>query len=262
MGLNESAGYLAVGAVAFLSAWVAAEYGLRPYPFYIGIGLSLVGLLSSFFLVKDTAGFVHKEAADSTLEKSNKVFWETTWKDNNLGSITQAGLINNLNDGMVWGILPFLLAMRGFELEAIGAIVAIYPAVWGIGQLVTGRLADIYSKKTSLFWGMLLQGVALFIMLWATTFFHFAALSVVLGIGTAIVYPTFLAGIADYAHPQQRVKSIGIFRLWRDLGYAFGALMTSLIADQWGIPPSIGAIAGLTVISAFIILVRMSGKDK
>ncbi len=257
MGINESAGYLAVGAVAFLTAWIAAEYAIRPYPFYLGLGMSLAGLLGSLFLVRDTAGFVHKEIAATSEEATGKVFWKTTWKDNNLGSISQAGLVNNLNDAMVWGMLPILLSIRGFDLVEIGKLVAIYPAIWGIGQLGAGRLADLFPKKRLLFWGILLQGLALFLFLYATTFFHFAIISVFLGIGTAIVYPTFLAGIADYAHPKQRVKSIGIFRLWRDLGYAVGALLTSIIADSWGVLPSIGIVAGLTVLSAMIILIRM-----
>lgn len=257
MGINESAGYLAVGAVAFFTAWIASEYGIRPYPFYVGLVMTGLGLLSSFFMVRDTAGFVRKEASESTLEKTGRIFWATTWRDNNLGSITQAGLVNNLNDAMVWGILPILLSLHGFDLPTIGKLVAIYPAVWGIGQLVTGKLADIFPKKQLLFWGILMQALALFFFLYATTFFHFALLSVFLGIGTAIVYPTFLAGIADFAHPQQRVKSIGIFRLWRDLGYAVGAVLTSIIADGWGVLPSIGFIAGITAVSAFIIMVRM-----
>lgn len=257
MGINESAGYLAVGAVAFLTAWIAAEYAIRPYPFYLGLGMSLAGLFGSLFLVRDTAGFVHKEIAATAEEATGKVFWKTTWKDNNLGSITQAGLVNNLNDAMVWGILPILLSIRGFDLVDIGKLVAIYPAIWGIGQLGAGRLADLFPKKRLLFWGILLQGLALFLFLYATTFFHFALISVFLGLGTAIVYPTFLAGIADFAHPKQRVKSIGIFRLWRDLGYAVGALLTSIVADNWGVMPSIGIVAGLTVLSAMIILIRM-----
>jgi MFS family permease len=260
MGINESVGYLAVGGVAFLTGWIASEYGLRPYPFYVGIGFVVLGLLGSFFLVKDTRHHVAKESTSSSIRKMQNVVWETTWKDRNLGSISQAGLVNNLNDGMVWGILPILLAGKNFSLEDIGIIVAVYPAVWGIGQLITGKLSDSLNKKWMLFVGMLLQGLALLILIWAETFFDFIMICTVLGVGTAIVYPTFLAGIADYTHPEQRAKSIGVFRLWRDLGYAFGALLTGVIADVWNISSAIGAIAILTLLSAVIIAIRMKVK--
>lgn len=262
MGLNESAGYLAVGAVAFLTGWIAAEYGARPYPFYLGIGFALIGLLSSWLLVKDTEHHVALETEKSGREALENIFRATTWKDNNLGSITQAGLANNLNDGMVWGILPILLASRDFGLEDIGKIVALYPIVWGLGQLVAGKLADHLDKKKMLFWGMLLQAGALFLMIPAITFVQFAALSVLLGIGTAVVYPTFLAAIADYSPPQQRAESIGVFRLWRDMGYAVGALLSGIVADAMGIEWAIGVIGGVTLASALIIRVRMEGRDE
>lgn len=257
MGLNESAGYLAVGGVAFLTGWIAGEYGLRPYPFYLGIAFSVLGLLLSWWLVKDTAHHVKAETSSSQLPRLRNVFWETTWKNPNLGSISQAGLVNNLNDGMVWGLLPILLGLKNFSLEQIGQLVALYPIVWGLGQLFTGKLADHLNKKNMLFWGMLLQGAALLLLMAADSFWHFAALSAVLGIGTAIVYPTFLAAIADYAHPQQRAESIGLFRLWRDLGYAFGALLTGLLADTLGINWAVAAIGLLTVISSVIVKIRM-----
>ncbi len=260
MGLNESAGYLAVGGVAFLTAWIAAEYGLRPYPFYLGIGFAFAGLILTWLFVKDTVHHVNAETTSSKLPKLKNIFWETTWKNNNLGSITQAGLVNNLNDGMVWGIFPILLAIQKFNLEQIGIIVALYPIVWGLGQLFTGKMADHLNKKNMLFWGMLLQGIALLLLIYATSFMHYAILSIALGLGTAIVYPTFLAALANYVHPQQRAESIGIFRLWRDLGYAVGALLTGLIADSLGIHWAVGFIGAVTVFSAFIILVRMELK--
>ncbi len=260
MGLNESAGYLAVGGVAFLTGWIAAEYGLRPYPFYMGIAFALIGLLSSWLLVRDTVHHVAVETTASQLPKLKNVFRETSWKNNNLGAITQAGLANNLNDGMVWGLLPILLAAKGFGLEQIGKIVALYPAVWGLGQLLTGKLADHLSKKKMLFWGMAAQAIALLLMAFANSFVQFAALAFALGAGTAVVYPTFLAAIADYAHPQQRAGSIGVFRLWRDLGYAVGALITGLVADFFGIRWAVLAIGGLTLLSALVIAVRMDGK--
>ena len=257
MGINESAGYLAVGLVAFLTGWIAAEYGLRPYPFYLGLGFAALGLLLSVALVKDTVGHAQSEAKESTVPKLKQVFWETTWKHPQLGSITQAGLVNNLNDGMMWGLLPMWLAQQGFGLEAIGILVAIYPGVWGLGQLVTGKLADHYAKKGLLVLGMALQALALFALLGATSFGGFATLGVVLGLGTALVYPTFLAAIAEYTHPEQRPKAIGVYRLWRDLGYALGALLTGIVADTLGMAAAIGAIAGLTLLSAFVLAVRM-----
>lgn len=260
MGLNESAGYLAVGGVAFLTGWIAAEYGVRPYPFYLGIAFAVIGLLSSWLLVRDTVHHVHAETTSSTLPLLKNVFWETTWKNRNLGAISQAGLVNNLNDGMVWGLFPILLASRNFDLAQTGKIAALYPIVWGLGQLFTGKMADHFSKKNMLFWGMLAQGLALLGMLFASSFFHFAALSAALGAGTAVVYPTFLAAIADYAHPRQRAESIGVFRLWRDLGYAVGALLTGILADSLGILWAVGAIGFLTLCSSIVILVRMNGR--
>lgn len=260
MGLNESAGYLAVGAVAFLTGWLASEYGLIPYPFYVGIVLSILGLVFSVFLIKDTKGHVAIESRSSRVPRLKHLFMETTWTNNNLGSITQAGFVNNLNDGMIWGLFPILLSTLGYELETIGLIVAVYPTVWGLGQLFTGRLADIYMKKRLLFIGMFAQGMALFVMIFGEGFWHFIGLSVVLGLGTALVYPTFLAGISAFSHPEQRAKSIGVFRLWRDLGYAIGALLTGIIADTLGIYASIGVIGVLTFLSALIIHVRMDSE--
>ncbi len=262
MGLNEFAGYVALAAIAFLTGWIANNYGLRPYPFYVGIGMAVIGLLLSWIFVKDTRKHVQLESTSSNIPKLKKVFWETTWRHKNLGSITQAGLVNNLNDGMVWGLFPLLLASKGFDLHEIGIIVATYPAVWGLGQLYSGKLADKYCKKTLLFIGMLIQGFALLGMISANSFLWFIILSSLLGIGTAIVYPTFLAAISDHTHPDQRPKSIGIFRLWRDLGYAIGAILTGLIADRFGLVAPILAIGLLTIASSLIIKFRMSCADK
>lgn len=257
MGLNESAGYLAVGGMAFLTGWIAAEYGLRPYPFYVGIGLSVAGLLGSWLLIKDTKLHAQTEGTTSTIPKLQHVFTETSWKNNNLSSITQAGLINNLNDGMVWGLLPMLLIARNFSLEQTGMIVAAYPVIWGVGQLGTGKLADIIPARPLLFAGMLIQAIVLIGMPLNNTFAVFMILSVLLGIGTALVYPAFLAAMARYTHPDQRPESIGVFRLWRDLGYALGALLSGLIADAFGIEAAIYTIGGLTLFSALVIRFRM-----
>lgn len=258
MGLNESAGYLAVGIVAFLTAWIASEYGLRPYPFYLGIGFAITGLLASYFLVRDTVHHVNTETKVSQVKKLKNVLRETTWTNPNLGSITQAGLVNNLNDGMIWGLFPILLASKSFSLAEVGKVVAIYPIVWGLGQLVTGKLADIWIKKSMLFWGMLVQGIAIISMVFADSFVEFTILSALLGMGTAMVYPTFLAAIADYTHPEQRANSIGVFRLWRDLGYAIGAILTGIIADVFDVSISVLVIGIITLVSSLVIKLRMN----
>ncbi|MDZ4668711.1 MAG: MFS transporter [bacterium] len=257
MGLNEFAGYLSIALVAFFTGYIATEYGLRPYPFYIGIGLLVLGLLASIFLVKDTHSHAILEGSESTILRSKNVFWTTTWTDKNLSSITQAGLVNNLNDGMVWGIFPMVLIAKGFDLTSVGIIVGIYPAVWGIGQLFTGFLADRICKKKLLFLGMLLQAISILFMPGASLYWHFELLAFGLGIGTALVYPTFLAGIAEQTHPIDRPKSMGVFRFWRDLGYAVGALITGVISDIWNLEYAILFIGLITLASSFLIKFRM-----
>ena len=258
MGLNEFAGYISVALVAFLTGYIAGEYGLRPYPFYTGVVLVTLGLISTIFLVKDTRHHVQQESLQSKIPRLKNIFWETTLKNKNLGSVTQAGLVNNLNDGMVWGIFPILLGLKGFSISQIGIITAVYPAVWGLGQIFTGRMSDIFPKREMLFTGMLLQAIALVLFVGATSFLHFLLLSILLGWGTAMVYPTFLATIAEYTNPRDRPKSIGIFRLWRDLGYAIGAILTGVIADFFNINTSIIFVAAITFLSALVIRLRMS----
>jgi MFS family permease len=262
MGLNEFAGYIALAIVAFLTGWIASEYGLRPYPFYIGIILSLAGFFLSWLFVKDTRHHIEAERAISTTPMLSNIFWQTTWKHKNLGSVTQAGMINNLNDGMIWGLLPVLLAAKGFTIGTIGFITAIYPAVWGLGQLFTGKMADRFCKKDLLFLGMLLQGIALVTLLFAYSTLHFIVISIVLGWGTAMVYPTFLATVAENTHPADRPNTFGVFRFWRDLGYAIGAVLTGIIADSFGMNTSVLAIGILTIFSAMIIYYRMKCSDK
>ena len=257
MGINESAGYLAVGATAFLTGWIASEYGLRPYPFYLGLFFVTAGMLGSLLLVRDTTPHVELENESTTITTLRNVFLDTSWRQPTLGAITQAGLVNNLNDGMIWGLLPLLLKHKGFSLTQIGSIVAIYPVVWGLLQLGTGKLADVWNKKDMLIGGMLLQGMAIISMVWAFSFNAFIVLSILLGLGTALVYPTFLAAITQNTTPQQRAGSIGVFRLWRDLGYALGALLTGAIADRFGMVEAIGWTGTITLLSAIIILVRM-----
>lgn len=260
MGLNEFAGYLAVALVAFFTGWVAGQFGLRPYPFYVGIFLSFAGLFTSWLFVKDTKHHVAKESSDSNISKLKNVFWDTTLFNKNLSSVTQAGLINNLNDGMAWGLFPILLAEKNFSISQIAIITAVYPAVWGVGQLFTGKMSDHFCKKSMLFWGMFLQGIALLLFVFASSFTHYIILSSILGWGTAMVYPTFLATVAENTHPVDRPKSIGVFRLWRDLGYAIGAILTGIIADIFGINSSVIVIGVLTLISSLVIQKRMKCK--
>lgn len=257
MGFNEFAGYLAVGLMAFLSAYIAATYGIRPYVFYLAIVVAIMGLGLSYAFVKDTRQFVQQEQPHSTQKQLSQIFLETSFRHKTLSSVTQAGLVNNLNDGMVWGLLPVLLLSRGFSDENIGIITAIYPMVWGLGQLFTGKMADIFPKKQMLFGGMLLQGIAILLLPYQISFYPLALLSLALGLGTALVYPTFLASIAQVTSPAQRAESLGVFRFWRDLGYAFGALSSGLIADAFGLNYAIMAIAMLTLLSALVIRLRM-----
>ncbi len=262
MGLNEFAGYFAVGVVAFLTGYIANTYGITPYPFYIGVFISIIGFILTLLWVKDTRAFVHKESTTDITEQLDNVFLETTFKNKTLSSVTQAGLVNNLNDGMIWGLLPIVLFSLNFDNASIGIITAIYPTVWGVGQLFTGKMSDHYSKKEMLFWGMLLQGLAILFIPFSNDFYVLAVISSILGFGTALVYPTFLSIIAQATSPKQRAESIGTFRLWRDLGYAFGALISGITADLFGVEYAIFLIGGLTIISSLIIKIRMPEQIK
>lgn len=257
MGINEFAGYLAVGIFAVLSGTIAHKYGVTPYPFYLGIGISFLGLILSFFWVKDTRGFVHHETNQSSKElKHQSVFWDTTYRNKTLSAVTQAGLVNNLNDGMIWGLLPILLVSKGMDAASMSVVAAVYPTVWGLAQLFTGKMSDHFSKKSMLFWGMLIQGIAIVLLPPLNGFYPLASLSVVLGLGTALVYPTFLSTIAQVAHPLQRAEIIGVFRLWRDLGYAVGAIISGVTADYFGLNWAVYLIGFLTVISAVVVKSR------
>lgn len=257
MGINEFAGYFAVGVVAFLTGVIAQKYGVTPYPFYLGIGISISGLLLTLFFVRDTRKFVNIEQKTTETDKLENVFLETSFKDKTLSAITQAGLVNNLNDGMLWGLLPILLLSLNYNSKSIGIIAAIYPAVWGIGQIFTGKMADIYSKKRMLFWGMLLQGIAIILIPYFNSFYQLASIASILGLGTALVYPTFLSAIADATSPKQRAESIGVFRLWRDLGYAIGAIISGIIADLFGVQYAVITIGVITILSSLVIKYRM-----
>ena len=261
MGLNEFAGYFSVGLIAFLTGWVAGQYGITPYPFYIGIFISLAGLVLTAGWVKDTRAYVYKDNSTVNTPPLDNVFLGTTFKNKTLSSVTQAGLVNNLNDGMMWGLLPIVLASLNYSNQHIGIVAAIYPTVWGVGQLFTGKLSDTYSKKSMLFWGMLLQGVAILLIPFFSELYALATLSAILGVGTAMVYPTFLSAIAQATTPSQRAESIGTFRLWRDLGYAIGAIVSGITADLFGVGYAIVLIGGMTILSSLIIRFRMPGKN-
>jgi MFS family permease len=260
MGLNEFAGYLAVGLASFVSSYLAGQYGFTPYIFYLGVLMSALGFIISLWGVNDTQEFVNTESrlvATKSSGHAHHTFLETTFKNKTLSAVTQAGLVNNLNDGMMWGILPVFLFSLKFSAYDIALITAIYPMVWGISQVFTGKLSDIYNKKHILFLGMLLQGLVILLIPFMVSFSSLFTLAILLGLGTALVYPTFIATIAQVSHPKERAESIGIFRLWRDLGYAFGAIVSGIVADYLGINYAIIIVGILTVLSAVILGVRM-----
>lgn len=268
MGLNEAAGYGAVGLTALLTGFIASRYGLRPEPFYIGIAYTVVGLLLSIFVVRDTRRYAQLEAsqikqtnAGEVIHKSNLlwVFKETSFKNKNLFSISQAGLINNLNDGMSWGVFPLLFMSMGVGLEGIGWIKAIYPVVWGVGQIITGPLTDRWGRKPLIVWGMFVQvlghiviGLEMFDPLTAGLIG-----SVLLGIGTAMVYPALLAAVSDAAHPTWRASSLGVYRFWRDMGYAVGALMAGIVGNYFGLMWAVHIAGIITLISGIVVWLKM-----
>ncbi len=258
MGLNEFSGYLAVAIIAFFTGWVASEYGLRPYPFYVGIFMAVLGLAMSIFLVRDTAPFVEHESRNHKEDRVKKnLFWEVSFRDSNLRAISQGGMVTNFTDGLAWGAFPIFLGAAGLSLTEIGIVVGIYPAFWGILQIATGKLSDYTGRKKMLWGGMLLQAVSLIAFPMVEQFFAFAIISALLGTGTAMVYPTFLAAVADLTHPEDRAESIGVYRLWRDAGYAFGAIFSGIIADLFDISMAITLTGYLTLLSALWLYVGL-----
>jgi MFS family permease len=261
MGLNEFAGYVGVAISAFATAWIAATYGLRPEPFYLGIAFVLLGLTLSVFAVRETDRHVAHEAAMGASQErapsQRDVFWRTTLTDRNLSSVSQAGLVNNLNDGMAWGLLPLWFAALQMNLEQIGIVAAVYPAIWGIAQLATGAWSDRIGRKWLIASGMWVQGAGILVVLLAHGMAEAFAGAVLLGLGTAMVYPTLLAAIGDVAHPSWRASSVGVYRLWRDLGYAVGAFVSGVLADAFGLQAAIAAVAIVTVASGVVVAVRM-----
>lgn len=255
MGLNEAAGYVAVSLAALASGYVAAAYALRPQPFYLGIGFAVAGLLLSLFFVRETRGHARLESTEWSAGESPsfaKVFAVTSWKNRTLFGVSQAGLVNNLNDGMAWGLFPLYFAALGLSIEQIGWLAALYPAVWGLGQLATGALSDRMGRKPLIVSGMWVQAAGIGVMLLGGGFWLPAAAMSLLGLGTAMVYPTLLAAIGDVAHPSWRGSSVGVYRLWRDGGYVLGAVLAGVLADLLSIAAAIGVIGALTLISGAV----------
>jgi MFS family permease len=264
MGLNEAAGYGAVALTAFATGLIAEQWGLRPGPFLLGLAYAGLGLGISAVLVRETRDHARHEAVAHADRRdlhgdlaARRVFALTSLREPALSAASQAGLVNNLNDGLAWGLLPIFYAAAGLSLGEIGLLAAIYPAVWGLGQLITGGLSDRFGRKGLIVGGMLLQAVALALIATTTGLGPWLVAAVLLGAGTAMVYPTLLAVIGDVAHPTWRASAIGIYRLWRDAGFAIGALLAGLIGDRLGMPAAIWTVAALTATSGLVVLVRM-----
>ncbi len=266
MGLNEAAGYGAVAVTALATGFLAAQFGLRPAPFLLGVAYAGLGLGASVLFVRETRGHVTHEAGgrpgsvpgeQELRPRWSEVFSRTTFRDRSLSAASQAGLVNNLNDGMAWGLLPLFYAAAGLSIAEIGVLAAAYPAVWGLAQVGTGALSDRVGRKPLIVAGMLLQGGAIALIAASSSFGPWLVAAAVLGLGTAMVYPALLAAVADVAGPAWRGSAIGVYRLWRDLGFAVGALVAGLLADAAGMPFAIGFVAVLTAASGIVVLVRM-----
>jgi len=257
LGLNEASGYLAVAAAAAAAGFLAASFGIRPVPFYLAEGLALCGLALSLF-AQETSGHVALESAGAKpTQSAGRLFLDVSFRERTMSSTCQAGLVNNLNDGMAWALLPLFFAAHGLGLREIGLLAGAYPAVWGVGQLVTGWLSDQFGRKRLIVAGMLLQAAAIAGFAAVPGLVWWLADSIVLGAGTALVYPTLLAVIGDVARTADRATSVGIYRLWRDTGYAVGAIVAGVIADAAGFSAAIVTVAGLTGASGIIVFVRM-----
>lgn len=258
VGLNEFSGYIALGLTALATGYLASVYGLRPVPFYLGIAYAVLGLLLSWLLVRETRGYTRIERPEETTGTASQslsfrtIFARTTWGDRRLFAACQAGLVNNLNDGMSWGIFPIFFVAQGLDVEGIGILKFVYPAVWGLGQIVTGPLSDLLGRKPLIAAGMAVQAISIWLILATHTFPWWLTGSVLLGVGTAMVYPALIAVVSDAAAPAWRARSLGVYRFWRDLGYAVGALLAGVVADLLGIYWAIGLVGGLTLCSAII----------
>jgi MFS family permease len=263
MGFNEFAGYLAVAGSALGTGFLASHYGLRPEPFYLGVAFVVLGLVLSVVAVRETKQHVtaesrlHNVPQSEGLPSHSNVFWRTTLLDKNLSSVSQAGLVNNLNDGMAWGLFPLFFAAARMDLRQIGILAAIYPATWGIAQLFTGAWSDRVGRKWLIASGMWVQALGIALVVLASGFTGFACGATLLGVGTAMVYPTLLAAISDVAHPSWRASSVGVYRLWRDLGYAIGALVAGVTADTLGLDAAMWLVSALTFASGLVVALRM-----
>jgi MFS family permease len=259
MGLNEFAGYLAVALSAWLTGYLAGSYGLRPVPFYSGIVFSALGLLLSLVAIRETLAHSEHESQTRDIPKRDapmpfrQIFLETSWKNRSLFATSQAGLVNNLNDGMMWGLLPLFLTGAGLPFPKIGIIAATYPGVWGVTQLITGALSDRWGRKWLIAWGMWIQGAAIATLVAFQGFWPWMGSAVLLGVGTALVYPTLLAAVSDLTEPAWRASAVGVYRLWRDSGYAVGGLTAGVISDTLGLSSAIVAVAGLTFLSGALV---------
>lgn len=257
IGLNESSGYLAVAGAALATGYLAAQHGLRPAPFLLGTAAAIAGLICSCF-VRETHGHVAMESAQSAETRSTPgplaIFKNVSWRNASLRAVSQAGLVNNLNDGVSWGLFPLLFAAHGLSVERVAILVALYPAVWGTAQLVTGALSDRVGRRGLMTAGMLLQGVALIAVGASRSWGHWMPAMVALGLGTALVYPTFLSAVSDHSMPSWRATAIGVYRWWRDLGYVAGAILTGMLADRFGIPASIQAVGVITILSGLVVV--------
>jgi MFS family permease len=261
MGLNEAAGYGAVALTALATGYIAGHAGLRPEPFYLGIAYAGLGLGLSAFFVRETHAHAHHEAAaraaPATELSTGAVFVHSSFVEPALSAVNQAGLVNNLNDGLAWGVFPLLFAEHGLSVSSIGMLAALYPAVWGLGQLLTGALSDSIGRKPLIVAGMWTQAVAIALVAATHGFAMWAVAAVVLGVGTAMVYPTLLAAVGDVADPRWRASAVGVYRLWRDSGFAIGGLVAGVIADVLGLEASVWAVAALTAASGVVVAVRM-----
>lgn len=257
MGVNEFAGYVAVSLSALVTGYLAAAHGLRPTPFYPGIAFALLGLVLSVFAVRETRGHARVEARQlgqaAAQPRFAQILLLTTWHDRTLFAASQAGMVNNMNDGLVWGLIPVFLAARGVALDRIAVVTATYPLVWGVGQLATGALSDRWGRKWMIASGMWVQAVGIAAFVISRSFWSWMAGATLLGIGTALVYPTLLAAVSDVAHPDWRASAVGVYRLWRDAGYAVGAIAAGLLADAFTVPFAISAIAAATFASGVVV---------
>jgi MFS family permease len=264
VGLNEFAGYLAVGLTALATGYLASVYGLRPEPFYLGAAYALLGLLVTVFLVRDTREHVRLETEEHPPEPNpltfREVFARTSYGDRNLFACSQAGLVNNLNDGMSWGVFPLFFSNFGLGVGRIGVLKAVYPAVWGTLQVATGPLSDRWGRKSLIVAGMWVQAAAIFLTVATRDFGWWLLGSVLLGLGTAMVYPSLIAAVSDASHPSWRARSLSVYRFWRDLGYAAGALSAGIVADVFGLSWAIGSVGVLTFLSGAIVAVLMQEK--